>query len=62
MPLIYFQKFSTPLSIVYVNLELHGGSRVILYRYLLEQIAPEVHSLSMGGEEMLTQLVKFLKE
>ena len=47
---------------IYVNLKLHGGSRVILYRYLVEQIAPEIHSLSMGAEEMLTQLVKYLKE
>jgi archaeal cell division control protein 6 len=47
---------------VYVNLKLHGGSRVILYRYLLQLIAPEIHSLSMGAEEMLTQLIMFLKE
>jgi cell division control protein 6 len=47
---------------LYVNLKLHGGSRVILYRHILESVAPEILSLSQGADEMLSQLVRYLRE
>jgi len=45
---------------VYVNLKLHGRSRVILYRYLVQQAAPEVYSTSLSAEELLYELVRYL--
>jgi cell division control protein 6 len=47
---------------VYVNLKLQGGSRVILYRYLLEKATPEVYSSSLSGEEMLRAMLRQLGE
>jgi archaeal cell division control protein 6 len=47
---------------VYVNLKLQGGSRVILYRHLLEKATPEVYSSSLSGEEMLRAMLKRLRE
>jgi archaeal cell division control protein 6 len=47
---------------VYVNLKLQGGSRVVLYRYLLEKATPEVYSSSLSAEEMLRAMVKELYE
>ncbi len=45
---------------IYINLKLHGGSRVVLYRHLLDQGAPEIYSPSLSAEEMLRQLARFL--
>ncbi len=56
------RKYKVNVIHLYINLKLHGGSRVILYRYLIESIAPEILSLSLGADEMLTQLVKYLRE
>jgi len=47
---------------VYVNLKLQGGSRVVLYRYLLESGAPEVYSSSLSAEEMLRVMLRQLRE
>ncbi len=47
---------------VYINLKLHGGSRVVLYRHLLEQGAPEIYSPSLSAEEILRQLARFLED
>jgi cell division control protein 6 len=47
---------------VYVNLKLQGGSRVILYRHLLEKATPEVYSSSLSAEEMLRAMLRRLKE
>jgi cell division control protein 6 len=47
---------------VYVNLKLQGGSRVILYRNLLEKATPEVYSSSLSAEEMLRSLLRQLAE
>ncbi|RLI33664.1 hypothetical protein DRO66_09855 [Candidatus Bathyarchaeota archaeon] len=46
---------------VYVNLKLQGSSRTILYRYILDNAAPEIRTGSLSGDEMLYQLVKYLK-
>ncbi len=45
---------------VYANLKLQGGSRTILYRYLLERAAPEIRTASLSADEMLHQLIKYL--
>ena len=45
---------------IYANLKLQGGSRTILYRYLLERAAPEIRTASLSADEMLHQLVKYL--
>ncbi|MGC8912245.1 MAG: AAA family ATPase [Nitrososphaeria archaeon] len=55
-------KFGRNLRHVYVNLKLHGGSRVILYRYLLEACAPESYSSSLSAEEMLRTMLRTLDE
>lgn len=47
---------------VYVNLKLQGGSRVVLYRYLLEKGAPEAYSSSLSAEEMLRVMLRQLRE
>jgi cell division control protein 6 len=45
---------------VYANLKLQGSSRIVLYRYLLDQVAPEIRTGSLSADEMLYQLVKYL--
>jgi cell division control protein 6 len=47
---------------VCVNLKLQGGSRVVLYRYLLESAAPEVYSPGLSAEEMLRIMLRQLRE
>ena len=46
---------------VYINLKLQNSGRVILYRHLLERAAPEIKATSLSADEMLYQLVKYLK-
>lgn len=48
------------LKHVYVNLKLQGKSKVVLYRSILDQGAPEAYSTSLSAEEMLRQLVRYL--
>jgi len=48
------------LTHVYINLKLQSGSRVVLYRHLLERGAPEIRAASLSAEEMLYQLIKYL--
>ena len=55
------RKKGIDLKHIYVNLKLQGGSRVILYRYLTECVAPEIYSASLSAEEMLWRLVKYLQ-
>jgi len=55
------RKRGIDLKHIYVNLKLQGGSRVILYRYLTECVAPEIYSASLSAEEMLWRLVKYLQ-
>ncbi|MFH1327275.1 MAG: AAA family ATPase [Candidatus Bathyarchaeota archaeon] len=49
------------LKHVYLNLKMLGGSRVVLYRTLIEKVAPELYSTSLSAEEMLRELVKYLQ-
>ena len=55
------KKARVDLKHVYVNLKLHGRSRVILYRYLVQQAAPEAYSTSLSAEELLYELVRYLR-
>lgn len=48
------------LAHVYINLKLQSSGRVVLYRHLLEQAAPEIRATSLSADEMLYQLVKYL--
>lgn len=50
-----------PLKFVYVNCKLEAGSRFLLYRKLLEKISPDILSRGLSPEEMLTQLINYLK-
>ncbi len=56
------KKLGVDLKHLHVNLRLLGGSRVVLYRNIVQQAAPEVYSTSLSAEELLYQLVKQLKE
>jgi cell division control protein 6 len=48
------------LTHTYINLKLQNSGRVVLYRHLLEQSAPEIRATSLSADEMLFQLVKYL--
>jgi len=50
-----------PLKFIYVNCKLEAGSRFLLYKKLLEKISPDILSRGLSPEEMLTQLVNYLK-
>ena len=50
------------LKHVYVNLKMLGGSRVVLYRSIVEQASPEIYSASLSAEELLRQLVRYLQD
>ncbi len=54
------KRLRVDLRHIYVNLKLHGHSRVILYRYLVQQAAPEAYSASLSAEELLYQLIRCL--
>lgn len=56
------QRNGVTVQHVYVNLKLQGGSRVVLYRYLLEKATPEVYSSSLSAEEMLRAMVRQLHD
>jgi len=56
------RKMKVDLKHVYVNMKLHGASKVILYRHLVRQSAPEAYSSSLSSEELLYTLIKYLKD
>jgi cell division control protein 6 len=56
------RKMKVDLKHVYVNMKLHGVSKVILYRHLVRQAAPEAYSSSLSSEELLYTLIKYLKD
>ena len=47
---------------IYSNLKLEGGSRFTLYSTLLEKAVPEIATRSLSPEEMLRELLKFLRK
>ncbi|MCP8310637.1 MAG: AAA family ATPase [Candidatus Methylarchaceae archaeon HK01M] len=49
------------LKHVYLNPKVHGASRIILYRYLVQEAASEVFSANLNAEELLTELTRHLK-
>lgn len=56
------RRLKIDLNHMYINLKLHGRSRVLLYRYLVQQAAPEAYSASLSAEELLYHLIKYLRE
>jgi cell division control protein 6 len=50
------------LKHVYLNGKMEGASRYTLYRSLLADVAPKISTRSLSPEEMLRQLVKYLRE
>ncbi len=46
----------------YINLKIQGGSKVVLYRNLLEKCAPEAYSSSLSAEEILRTMIKAMYE
>jgi cell division control protein 6 len=49
------------LSYVYLNCRLEDTSRILLYRALLEKAAPGMPVKSLGAQEMLRVLLKYLR-
>ncbi|MCP8322968.1 MAG: AAA family ATPase [Candidatus Methylarchaceae archaeon HK02M2] len=49
------------LKHVYLNPKVHGASRIILYRYLVQEATPEVFSANLNAEELLIELMKHLQ-
>ena len=47
---------------VYLNGKMEGASRYTLYRSLLAEVAPKILTRSLSPEEMLRQLVGYLRE
>ncbi len=46
---------------IYSNLKLEGGTRFTLYSTLLEKATPEIATRNLSPEEMLRELLKFLR-
>jgi len=49
------------LKHIYLNPKVHGASRIILYRYLVQEATPEVFSANLSAEELLTELIRHLQ-
>jgi cell division control protein 6 len=47
---------------VYVNLKVYAESRVLLYRYIVESIAPEISSRNLSAGELLYRLLRYLSQ
>jgi len=47
---------------VYLNCKIEGTSRFVLYGSMLRKVAPEISTRSLSPEEMLQQLVKYLRD
>jgi Cdc6-like AAA superfamily ATPase len=50
------------LKHVYLNGKMEGASRYTLFRSLLADVAPKISTRSLSPEEMLRQLVKYLRD
>jgi len=51
-----------PLIYVHVNCKTEAHSRFVLYKTLLERVAPEVATRGVSAGEMLTRLIRYLRE
>ena len=56
------KKMNNSIKHSYINLKLQGGSKVILYRQLVQSIAPEIYSAGLSAEEMLRMLLQYLND
>ena len=57
-----FRQNGAELTTVYINLKLHGGNKFAIYRLMLERVAPELPSQGLSAEEMLRQMLRYLRE
>jgi cell division control protein 6 len=49
------------LKHVYVNPRQHGASRLMVFRYIVQSVEPGIFSTSYGSEELVIELLKYLK-
>jgi len=54
-------RWKVSFKFVYVNLKIHGESRVLLYRHMAETLAPELQSKGSSASELLSGLIKYLR-
>jgi len=57
----YAKKEGANLKHVYINCKVDGATRYVLFGNLLGKVAPEIASRSLSPEEMIRQLVEYLK-
>ncbi len=57
----YAKKEGVNLRHVYINCKVDGATRYVLFGNLLKKVAPEIASRSLSPEEMIRQLVEYLK-
>lgn len=57
-----FAKNRLKIKTAYVNLKLQGGNKYAIYKFLLEQIAPELPAQGLSAEDMLRYLLRYLRE
>jgi len=57
-----FEKNRLRLKVAYINLKLQGGNKFAIYRFLMENIAPELPAQGLGAEEMLRYILRYLRE
>jgi len=50
------------LQHVYLNCKIEGTSRFVLYGNMISKVAPEISTRSLSPEEMLRQLVRYLRD
>jgi len=57
----YAKKEGVNLKHVYINCKVDGATRYVLFGNLLKKVAPEIATRSLSPEEMIRQLVEYLR-
>ncbi len=57
----YARKQGVNLKYVYINCKVDGATRYVLFGNLVKKVAPEISTRSLSPEEMIRQLVEYLK-
>jgi len=47
---------------IYVNLKVHSGSKVVLYRHMARMLSPDLASPSLSAEELLHNMLNYLTQ
>lgn len=50
------------IKCVYINPKQHGSSRLLLFRHIVQQVEPNIFSVSYSAEELMIELMKFLNK